>query len=145
MINRLKPAAHRKWLILLSGLTWAGVGIFLSYLSVKWMRAYDWRTIAIVYAIGISFGFIKAFFVFNKVSQRNIERILKLPEHTCVFAFQDLKSYGLVVVMMGTGIYLRHNPSIPKYYLAPVYVAVGMALFISSFRYFRHFPEPKRF
>ena len=137
MIERFKPAAHRKWLILLSGLTWAGVGIFLSFLAIKWLRMYDWKTIIIVNIIGISLGLIKAFFVFNKVSARNIERILKLPERPCVFAFQDWKSYGLILLMMGLGIFLRTNPSIPKYYIAPVYIAVGLALFIASFNYFK--------
>ncbi len=144
MINRFKPAAHRKWLILISGLTWAGVGIFLSYLSIKWMRVYDWQKILIVNAIGISLGLIKAFFVFNKVSTRNIERILHLPKRPCVFAFQDWKSYGLILLMMALGIFLRTNPSIPKYYIAPIYTAVGIALFIASFRYFKQFPKAEQ-
>ncbi len=144
LLKRLKPAAHQKWLIMISGISWAGVGIFLSFLAFKWLRLYDWKTIIIVNLIGIPIGLFKAFFVFSKVSKRNIKRILQLPQYACVFAFQDWKSYGLIVVMMGTGIYLRTNPAIPKYYLAPVYIAVGVALFFSSFRYFRYLAHPEQ-
>ncbi len=143
LLERFKPAAHQKWLIFISGLTWAGVGIFLSFLAFKWLRVYDWKTILIVNLIGIPIGLIKAFFVFSKVSERNIRRILHLPKQACVFAFQDWKSYGLILLMMGLGIFLRTNPSIPKYYIAPVYIAVGVALFFSSFRYFRYFYRPE--
>ena len=55
----------------------------------------------------------------------------------CVFAFMPWKSYILVIIMMATGILLRHSP-IPKLYLAVLYAAIGTALILSSIRYLRY-------
>ena len=56
----------------------------------------------------------------------------------CIFSFMSWKSYLIVVVMMTMGITLRHS-SIPKQYLAIMYIAIGGALAISSIPYFINF------
>ncbi len=137
--HKYRPAVHKRWLILISGLLWAGVGIFLSILPWKWLRIYNWQTVLIANIVGFTFGIIKGLLVFSKVSKQNIQRILTLPDKVCVFAFQTWQSYGLIVLMMGTGIFLRSTSYVPKYLLAPVYIAVGSGLFISSFRYLKKF------
>jgi ABC-type nickel/cobalt efflux system permease component RcnA len=48
------------------------------------------------------------------------------------------KSYILVAVMMTMGIALRHS-SIPKQFLSVLYLAIGLALMLSSLRYIRRF------
>lgn len=49
-------------------------------------------------------------------------------------AFQERKSYLIIVVMMGMA--LRHSP-IPKPYLAAVYLGIGGGLLLASLGYFR--------
>lgn len=139
LLHKYRPAVHKNWLILISGLVWAGVGIFLSILPWKWLQIYSWQTIIIANVVGLSLGIIKGIFVFSKASKQNIQRILTLPDKVCVFAFQSWGSYGLILLMMGMGIFLRHTSYVPKYLLAPIYIAVGSGLFISSFRYLTRF------
>ena len=56
----------------------------------------------------------------------------------CLFAFIPWKSYLIIAVMMTMGIVLRHS-SIPKQYLAVLYIGIGLALVLSSVRYMRIF------
>jgi ATP/ADP translocase len=45
--------------------------------------------------------------------------------------------YFLIVFMMSMGIFMRTTNFIPKYLLAPMYVAIGLALFLGSFVYYK--------
>ena len=51
--------------------------------------------------------------------------------------FQAWKSYLIIVAMIVLGVTLR-NSAIPKNVLAVAYTAVGGALFLGSFHYYRH-------
>jgi hypothetical protein len=42
----------------------------------------------------------------------------------------------IIAVMISLGLFLRHS-SLPKQYLAVIYLAVGGALFLSSFYYYK--------
>jgi hypothetical protein len=46
------------------------------------------------------------------------------------------KNYILVAVMITAGVFLRHS-AIPPQYLAVIYIAIGLALLLSSIRYMR--------
>jgi hypothetical protein len=54
----------------------------------------------------------------------------------CIFAFISWKSYLLVVLMALLGVLLRHS-SLPRQYLAIIYIGIGLALVLSSIRYLR--------
>jgi hypothetical protein len=77
-------------------------------------------------------------FGFSHIAHRNLVRIYaQAPQKdkVCVFAFQNIRSYFLVVIMMALGYGLRHS-GIPKTYLAPIYIAIGLALALSSLLYY---------
>jgi len=136
-LNKYKPAVHKKHLMVLSGLTWSGVGIFLSSLAFRWLLNFD---DIIIYYLG---GFLLAFFIhsfgFKKIAQKNINRILNMKTNKIwLFAFQPWKSYVIIVIMMSLGNYLR-NSSIPKNYLAIIYFGIGGALFLSSLIYYKKY------
>jgi hypothetical protein len=78
------------------------------------------------------------FFFFIKVVQKNIDRISRLPERACLFAFTAWHGYIMIALMMTVGIMLR-NASIPKYYLSIPYTAMGGILLIGSLRFYRRF------
>jgi hypothetical protein len=65
-------------------------------------------------------------------------RILLVDENRCLFSFIPLKGYLVIVLMVVIGLLLRHS-TIPKHYLAVFYIAMGMALVLSSVRYLRVF------
>ncbi len=77
-------------------------------------------------------------FGFLRLVNRNIGRIDALKDKICIFAFQPMKSYLIVIIMITIGIILRHS-SIPKPYLSVIYIGFGGAMFLSSIRYFRAF------
>ncbi len=137
MLNKFKPSVSKKCLILISGIMWSGVGILLNWFAYRWVPEFHQWQIIFAYSIGILAGLIIAKFGFSKLAKKNRDRIMGYPEKVCVFAFQRWQMYFLIVVMMGMGIFMRTTNFIPKYLLAPMYVGIGLALFIGSFVYYK--------
>ncbi len=136
--SRLKPAVKRKWLIIISGLMWSGVGIFLNILAFNWLKSFNNIQLFLTIIIGLLAGWVIARFGFGNIANKNINRIFAYPKEVCVFAFQEWRSYILIAVMMSMGIFLRTTGLLPKYILAPMYIGIGTALFLASFRYYRN-------
>ena len=137
MLNKFKPSVRKKCLILISGITWSGVGILLNWIASRWLPGFEQWQIIFTYFVGILAGLIIASFGFSKLAQKNSDRILGYPQKVCVFAFQRWQMYILIVIMMSMGFFMRTTTFIPKYLLALVYVGIGLALFISSFVYYK--------
>lgn len=131
-----KPAVSRKWLLVLSGLMWSGVGILLNSFAFRWLQLYHGWSLVTSVACGIILGLAIAFFGFRKVATKNIQRIMAMSDDSCLFAFQKWQSYILIAVMMSMGIFLRNSAIVPRLYLASLYIGIGSALFISSINYY---------
>ncbi len=136
-MKRLRPAVHKKWLILTSGIMWSGVGVLLNWFAFRWLPNFERWQIIFTYFVGILASIIIAKFGFSKLAKKNRDRILAYPQKVCAFAFQRWEMYILVAFMISLGIFMRTSGFIPKYLLAPVYVAIGLALFIASFVYYK--------
>ena len=136
--TKLKPAVNRKWLIVISGMMWSGVGIFLNILAFSWLKSFNNIQLFATIMIGLLAGLIVARFGFGYIANKNLSRIFAYPKEVCVFAFQEWKSYLLIAVMMSMGIYLRTMGIVPKYLLAPIYIGIGTALFLASFIYYKN-------
>jgi hypothetical protein len=136
-MKRFRPAVHRNWLIFTSGIMWSGVGVLLNWFAYKWLPDFERWQIIFAYFVGILAGLIIAKFGFSKLAAKNRDRILGYPEKVCAFAFQRWEMYILVVFMISLGIFMRTSGYIPKYLLAPVYIGIGLALFIASFVYYK--------
>ncbi len=136
-----KPAVHKHKLLILSGIVWSATGIFLNFLATRWFPELAETQIYMAIGGGIVLGAVIAWFGFNKVALKNIRRILDYDKHVCVFAFQEWKSYILIAFMMSLGIFMRTSGLIPKTLLAPMYVGIGTALFLSSFLYYIHYKK----
>lgn len=137
-INQLNPAVPKHWLLLVAGLMWSGVGILLITLALTWM-AKGFSTLAVLLGLlGIVISVIANRFMFTRLALKNINRILASNDKACLFSFQAWTGYVIIAVMMTLGITLR-NSAIPKVYLATVYIAIGGALLLASFNYYRYF------
>jgi hypothetical protein len=136
--SKLKPTVNRKWLLVISGLMWSGVGIFLNILAFGWLNSLNNTQIILSILIGIMIGLVIARFGFGNIAKKNVNRILAYPKQACLFAFQEWKSYILIAVMMSSGILLRTTELIPKFILTPMYIGIGTALFLASFKYYRN-------
>jgi hypothetical protein len=133
------PAARRKWLVLFAGLLWTAVGVALAAMAWYWFAAYEGNLI-LPLAVGIVGGGLICWFGFSKLAAENLTRIYtQAPgkDKVCLFAFQNKRSYIIVAIMMAMGYALRHSP-LPEIYLAPFYLAIGLALALSSLLYYRH-------
>ncbi len=74
---------------------------------------------------------------FLKIVDKNLGRISKMEGKRCAFSFMTWRSYFTIAIMVTMGILLRHS-AIPKQYLSVLYIGIGMALILSSIRYFRN-------
>ena len=141
-MNIPEPAAKRTTLVLVAGILWSIIGLFLIGRGIK----VQLPLVSISYifiALALIIGILKSKFVFAKIINKNVARIKSLSPHKekiCVFAFQAYQSYLLVILMMSIGILMRHLP-IPKLYYGSILVAIGTALLLSSLRYFTKLKE----
>lgn len=116
---------------------WSGVGILLNSFAIRWLQLYQGWPLVVSVVCGIMLGLAIAFFGFRRVAATNIQRIMEMPDDSCVFAFQKWQSYILIAVMMSMGIFLRNTDIFPRIFLASIYMGIGSALFISSISYYR--------
>lgn len=136
-MNRFKPAVSKNALFFLAGLTWLLVGFMLLRTAGLWLigaRVASW-----IYVVpGIILALVIHHFGFLRIVDKNVARIEPLEGKRCLFSFFAWKSYLTIAVMVAMGFALRHS-SLPKQYLAILYIAIGAALVLSSVRYFRTF------
>jgi hypothetical protein len=117
---------------------WSGVGMWLSWLAIGWLRPEKQIASLVMAAAGILLALAIYTFGFSAFANRNILRINQYPEdRVCFFAFQSWTSYPLVAVMISLGIFLRTSSLIPKSYLAAMYLGIGGSLFLASLLYYR--------
>lgn len=143
MVSMKIPAANRKILVLLAGVLWSSVGVILMAVSMKWsINTPD----KIIYFIlpGLIIGILVYRFGFLRLVTTNLERIFSQApgkEKVCLFAFQDTRSYIIMMIMMLMGYTLRHLP-VSKIFLVPVYLTIGLGLFLSSLHYYYYLKKP---
>lgn len=130
-----KPKVSREVLILLAGMVWLSVGIMLLSRAYGWWQQYSGSLFVFFVLISLILGSVKGYYIMTRVVRKNILRIHQLSTRNFVLAFITLRTYLLILVMMILGIVVRHAP-VPKIYLAIVYLAVGIAMLVSSPPYF---------
>ncbi len=128
MLTRFKPGASINVHLLIAALIWSIVGLFLmsnGFLLIS-LAAREWLA---VLAAGL--GTVKSFFLLDRVARKNISRILRFADGTCIGSIYSYKSWGLVLVMIVLGRFLRSSV-LPGEYVGALYFAVGWGLFFSS-------------
>jgi hypothetical protein len=124
----------RKYLILVAGLMWCGVGVMLMTFAATWLSRYTGRGTMLFLSAGLLAGLPIHFFGFLKLAKKNLGRLMEITERKSIFSFITLKSYFTIIFMVALGITLRHS-SIPKEYLSIVYNGIGLGLFLSGLSY----------
>ncbi|RJP85189.1 MAG: hypothetical protein C4518_16310 [Desulfobacteraceae bacterium] len=135
-MSRVTPAVDKRILIFLAGVMWIGVGIMLLFRSYTWLHDAKVYAAWAFAAIGMAAALVIHHFGFLRIVDKNLGRILPMQGKKCIFSFMTWKSYLLVAGMALMGASLRHS-SFPKPYLSILYIGIGMALILSSFRYLR--------
>jgi len=134
-MTRLYPAISRHRLYIIAALLWAGVGFMLISRGIAWLSPFYVLKAWLLTLAGIILGVIGHLGPFSTLAQKNIARIRSKPLKSCIFGFQAIKSYLLLLLMLLLGLTLRHSRIDPQY-LAVVYLAVGTALALSSLLYY---------
>jgi hypothetical protein len=134
----LSVKTDKKYLILIAGFMWMGVGIMLMTYAETWLTRYTGKGVFYFYAAGFLAAMPVHHFGFLKLAGRNISRLLEITGKRSVFTFITVRSYFTIIIMVALGITLRHS-SLPKQYLSVVYNGIGLALFLSGIRYIRYF------
>ena len=142
-IVQLKPAVPKHWLIAIAGLVWAAAGAMLGRLAWTWLQA-----MPVLQAVGLAAAGCVLAIVFHRtllfrLARRNMARIDNYADKGCVFAFQAWRSYLVILLMIVMGSLLRHT-ALPREILSLFYTAMGGALLLSSFGYFRYLGQIRR-
>ncbi|HOP08311.1 MAG TPA: hypothetical protein PLF13_13610 [candidate division Zixibacteria bacterium] len=131
------PSVNKKLLPVLAGMVWSAVGIMLCVVAAHWLTMEETAWIVPV-TIGAAVGLVVYRFGFLRLVRKNKIRLLTQAtdrERVCLFAFQSWRSYLIIVIMVVMGYGLRHSP-ISRLYLSPIYLAIGLGLFLSSLHYY---------
>lgn len=133
-----KPVVVRETLLIIAGVVWTAVGIMLMTWADIWLTADKMSEALILGSLGVVIALISWRFGFLRIVASNIKRIERAPIKVSAFYFQASKSYLVMLLMIALGIALRHS-SLPKPWLAVIYLGVGGALFLSSLDYYLHY------
>ncbi len=137
-LSKISIPVSKRWLYLVAGLVWSGVGILLNRYTYQWLHGMTFSRAMTFLLMGIFLAFMIYLWGFSNLARRNIHRIQKIDNRTpSIFAFQKWTSYPLVAVMIAMGIYLRKFSPVPKHLLASLYTGIGGGLLLSSFLYYR--------
>jgi hypothetical protein len=137
IMEKLKPAVKKNFLVFLAGFIWIGVGTMLISFAIHWLIIYGKSDTFWFVISGFLAALVIHHFGFLKIVNKNLGRISKMEGLRCAFSFMSWKSYFTVAIMVTMGILLRHS-AIPKQYLSVLYLGIGLALILSSIRYFRN-------
>ncbi len=127
MLN-LKPVAKIRTHLLVAAFIWSAVGIMLLTRGIIWLVASQWL---LLMPVAVVAGTIKSKKVLDKIAGRNMDRILARQDGRCIGGVYSVKTWLLVLLMIGLGKLLRSSP-VPLPIIGFLYVTVGWALFWSS-------------
>lgn len=127
-LTKLKPGAPRRIHLLLAATLWCLIGTFLMLRGVSWLTITGKLWIALP---ALMAGTLKSLFVLDNSAKKGVYRILEMVDGSCLGAVYSIKTWLLVLVMMGSGMLLRHS-ALPRELLGGLYVTIGWALLFSS-------------
>ena len=129
--ERHKPAAPASIHLVLAGLMWSVVGAALAVVGGYWLWRSPSPAAPWLAAAAAMIGIAKAHWVLDRTAHRIVDRIRARGDGRCVGGFLSLRSWALVAVMVVAGRLLRGS-HLARGILGAVYLAVGVALFLSS-------------
>ncbi|NPA43997.1 MAG: hypothetical protein GXO49_00525 [Chlorobi bacterium] len=127
-------------LILFTGFIWFWASLVLFYRAYSWGILFSKNELILTIILGFIIAIIKTYLVFKNITNSNITRISNFKEEkVSILQFHLPKDKLLIVVMIVGGSLLRRSDSIPKLYLMPIYLGIGLAMLYSSYLYFKFF------
>jgi quinol-cytochrome oxidoreductase complex cytochrome b subunit len=136
LAERLKPGVKKRTLLYIAGCVWCIAGGMLITRALLALIAIH-HLLLLDIIIGMIAGICFFVFMFTKISKKHITRISLIKvDFPCFFSFFNLRSYILMTIMISAGITLRKINIIDPEYLYTFYLAMGIPLLLSAFRFF---------
>lgn len=131
-----KPSVPKYALFFIASGVWAFAG---SLLLIKGIPPIVHSSLPVLQLIGACLsGILFYLLMFSRISAKHIFRIGTIQVYyPCAFSFFDWKSYGLMAVMISSGIAMKKFNLIPLNYYSLFLVCMGIPLLISALRFFR--------
>ena len=127
----------KRTLLAIAGCVWLIAGFNVARLGVLSYKVVPitWLHILLSVVVFSAFGFM-----FIRMSVKHNKRIKNYKQKTKPFwHFFDIKSYCIMAVMMGGGIWLRYSGLVPPVFIAVFYTGLGCALALAGISFWRMF------
>lgn len=141
--QKYKPGVSKRTLLFIAGCVWtiAG-GILITRGLIKLISSN--HLLLLEFISGFIFGIVFYLVLFARISKKHIHRIIHIKiEDPCVFSFFNFRSYFMMAIMITGGITLRKLNVINPDILYSFFLAMGLPLLISAFRFFRSWGKNK--
>lgn len=134
------PKVSKYNLILFTGIIWLTASLILVRRAYSWVDILSPLELGIGISLAFPFAFIKIYFIFRKLTMKNISRILSYKQlKVSMWEFHLRRDKLLIVLMILLGTILRKTPFLPKFYLFPVYLGISIAMFYVWVLYLKTF------
>jgi hypothetical protein len=137
LVNYVKPSVPKRYLMFVAALVWLFAGSMLFIKGFSFMLE-NFQYIVVKLLISFGLGSLFFAFMFSKIVAKHVARILNIKhEKPCLFSFFNWRSYLMMGSMIALGVLLRTFHLVPMVYLSCFYIAMGIPLLFSSWRFFR--------
>lgn len=133
LFSRLKPGVPVRVHLLLASLIWTVVGFFLMANGYIFLVLAKRQWLAVV---AIAVGVVKGWLILDRAARKNLDRLDRLEDGSCIGSVYSFKTWGLVLLMIVAGRILRSS-GLPGESVGVLYLAVGWALFSASRLFWR--------
>jgi|GEM_PF-266127 len=103
IIRILNPAVGKRYLLLIAAMFWGLISIRIYFLFIT-MTTLSSLNLVIILLAGFVVYIVFFRFIFFKLIQKHVKRIVNKKKKACLFGFFDLRSYGLFLFMVSLGI-----------------------------------------
>ena len=129
------PHISNRSLLFVASSVWAFAGGMLIFRGVNGLFDFP-AYIILKLIIALAGGTAFYLFLFAKISDKYVKRIINLQERKVPFySFFNLRGYIMMTLMITLGIAVRKTGIVPFEYLAVFYITMGMPLLISAFKF----------
>jgi len=136
ILQKYKPGVSKRTLLLIAGCVWTLAGGILITRGLIKLIISDhllWLELILATLFGIVFYLV----LFARISAKHINRITLIKvEDPCFFSFFNFRSYLMMAIMITGGITLRKLNVINPDILYSFFLAMGLPLLISAYRFF---------
>lgn len=132
------PLVSRRTLLFVAATVWFFAGGMLISRGISGIIQFNnnllFKLLTAVISGAVFYGFM-----FRRISGKHIQRIANQPnDRLPVYSFFNSRSYIMMGIMISMGVTLRKTGVVPFQYLSVFYVAMGLPLLISAFRFLHH-------